>query len=270
MHGQHEAVQTSESTNYRFSFILIVRNGEKHLSESLESLKKQTYRNYEVVVVDDFSTDDSQNIVMENLEPNWTFIRVLENIGRAKARNLAAFYSKGKFLVIQDADDKSVDERLNYLEEILKTNNDELDIVVGKIRYIYDSGKLGNSERIPIDDNECKSLLAKGKMPFAHSASCIRRQLLFEVGGYPLYERAQDLALFIKLRDSKYVFDSRIHAFYRRKLIIPYGTFKASHLNVRRIRQDLLGITTAKYPMPVLWILSEIRRLFRLIRFRSC
>lgn len=93
--------------NKKLSVIIAVFNEEKHLKECLGSLKKQTFKDFEVILVDDGSTDGSFARA-ENLKESLNFknLKLLKKIheGPAKARNLGASKAKGEVLVFLDAD----------------------------------------------------------------------------------------------------------------------------------------------------------------------
>ncbi len=260
----YEILNQSKNETYLFSFISIVRNGQTHLRECIDSIKNQNFKNYEVVFVDDNSNDDSLEILAQNIDTNWTLIRAQSNIGRAGARNLAVKYAKGAYLVVQDADDLSDENRLKYLNNIIEKAILPIDVIAGQIKLISETGKIGFTEKIPFNELELKSLLTRGEMPIAHPATCIKRSSFLVVGGYPDYARAQDLGLFMKLKDGNYYLDSKIHAYYRRKLFIPYETYKTSRICVNQIKYDYLGLSPQKVNF-FTWILSETKRFTRSI-----
>ncbi len=85
------------------SVIIPVYNGAKYIQTAIESILNQTYTNYEIIVVDDGSNDETR----EKLKPYWNKIRYLyqENQGSAAARNLGIELAKGELIAFLDADD---------------------------------------------------------------------------------------------------------------------------------------------------------------------
>ena len=258
-------IQESESHSYEFSFIVPVKNALPFLQVSLDSINNQTFGNFEVVIIDDGSTDSSLNLIKKNAKANWTVLSNAESKGRPFSRNLAVSFSKGSYLVIHDADDISAPNRLKFLHEIISTAVDKPDVIVGAICNIYNNGKLGRIEKLPTDTNELTLLLEMGSMPFAHPASAIKKRAFQAIGGYPNYLRAQDLAIFINLRNSNFFLDKRVHTFYRRNRILKYNVFVESQKNVNQIRKDLLGISPDPIKMSS-WVKSEVLRNLRTIR----
>lgn len=106
------------SENPLVSILVPGKNEGKHIFKLVQSLKEQTYRNYEIIVVDDGSDDDTPYIC-SNLEQNGfiqRYIRINDRTGKAGAANLGAQFAKGKYIVHLDAD-SSLDR--NAIEKIL-------------------------------------------------------------------------------------------------------------------------------------------------------
>lgn len=108
------------------SVVIPVFNAERFLIETLESVRRQTYQNYEVICVDDGSADGSLQVLKEYQHKHSNMnITVLaqENKGPATARNLGMKYAKGRFLAFLDADDLWREDKLEkQLEFLLKMN----------------------------------------------------------------------------------------------------------------------------------------------------
>ena len=108
------------------SIIIPVYNGEKFISKCLNSILLQTYRNFEIIVIDDGSIDNTVNI-LKKYQENYKNVKFFyqQNNGVSAARNLGIKKSKGKFLMFVDSDDyvkKDFCEKMIYL--ITETNAD--------------------------------------------------------------------------------------------------------------------------------------------------
>ena len=115
------------------SIVIPIYNAEKYLEECLNSIKSQTYKNFEVIMVNDGSKDDSETICMNFLRSDSRF-RYLKkaNGGVSSARNLGLDNVKGDYITFIDADDW-VDE--NYLELLITTvKKNHSDIVVSSYK----------------------------------------------------------------------------------------------------------------------------------------
>lgn len=111
------------------SIIIPVYNAEATILRCIESIENQTYEDYEVVIINDGSTDKSENICKE-LENKYNNIRLfnIKNSGVSVARNLGIKYAKGEFIQFVDADDE-VDK--NYTKLMIeKQKENDYDLVV--------------------------------------------------------------------------------------------------------------------------------------------
>lgn len=107
----------------KVSVVIPVYNAEKTLSECLGSLQAQTFRDFEVVFVDDCSTDESPVIMRRFLEESGLpgrIIRQEKNGGVAAARNRGLDEAKGEYLCFLDADDKMAPEALSLVSDACK------------------------------------------------------------------------------------------------------------------------------------------------------
>lgn len=102
--------------NYKISIIVPVYNTEKYISECINSLLSQTYNNYEIIIIDDGSTDNSYKIC-KDYEKKHKKIKLYsqKNSGVSSARNLGIKVSSGDFIIFVDSDDYC---NSNYLETI--------------------------------------------------------------------------------------------------------------------------------------------------------
>jgi len=126
----------------KISVLIPVYNGAKFLNESILSVLRQTFTDFEIVVVDDGSTDQTKNIVEEisALFPNKIHYSYQDNQGVSLARNAAINLSQGRFLAFLDSDDYWLP---NHLEEQIKVieNNIDIGLVHSNISQISEDGK---------------------------------------------------------------------------------------------------------------------------------
>jgi len=118
--------------NPLITIIIPCYNGEKHIHETLDSINIQSFKNYEVIVINDGSTDNSKSIIENytNFEIRYVF---QENKGVSNARNSGLKLSKGKYITFLDADDILSEDflksRLSFLEQ-----SPEFDFCCGSIQ----------------------------------------------------------------------------------------------------------------------------------------
>ncbi len=104
-----------------FTVVIPLYNKEKYIKRTLNSVLKQTFTNFEIVIVDDGSTDKSCEIVEAINDPRIRLIRQ-ENGGPSKARNRGILEAKGEFIAFLDADDEWLPEKLEKHHEFHKEN----------------------------------------------------------------------------------------------------------------------------------------------------
>jgi hypothetical protein len=163
------------------SVVLPVYNGVFCLKEAIQSILDQTYTHFEIIVIDDGSTDNSADIVLTFVDPR---VRLFsqKNQGLAATLNKGITLAEGAYVARQDQDDVSLPNRFSRQIEFLSANPDYG--MVGTWASIWDGKKPTNrAHRHPTDDLTLKfSLLFDN--PFVHSSMMIRRAILEEVGGY--------------------------------------------------------------------------------------
>lgn len=107
------------------SVITPVYNSENYLESCISSLINQTYKNCEFILIDDFSTDKSTQIIKkyERIDSRIKLISMKKNFGASIARNKGIELSKGKYLAFCDSDDYWDTEKLNLQINYMTTNN---------------------------------------------------------------------------------------------------------------------------------------------------
>lgn len=114
----------------KISVIIPVYNVERYLRECLDSIINQTYRNLEIICIDDGSPDNSINILKDYSKiDNRIFIKQQQNRGLSKARNEGIKISTGKYLIFVDSDDWLPLDAIELLYKKIKKENS--DIVIG-------------------------------------------------------------------------------------------------------------------------------------------
>jgi glycosyltransferase involved in cell wall biosynthesis len=110
----------------KVSIILPVYNGEKYLSETIDSIIEQTFADWEIVAVNDGSTDNSHSILQQYKSNLGSKIKIIdqENSGVSVARNVAIDNSESEYLAFIDADDMWLPEKLEKQIKILDNNPD--------------------------------------------------------------------------------------------------------------------------------------------------
>lgn len=94
------------------SIIMPTYNAGRYIKESIDSVLSQTYTNWELLIVDDCSTDDTESVVRSYKDPRIRYMRNEHNLGAALTRNRAIREAKGKYIAFLDSDDMWKPEKL--------------------------------------------------------------------------------------------------------------------------------------------------------------
>ena len=126
------------SDNPLISIVIPVHNAEKYIGKTIESVKAQTYTNWEILLVDDCSSDNSVEVITPYLEDDRiSLIKNSENLKAAKSRNRGIEAAKGQLLAFLDADDIWDKDKLQREAEFIKTKD---------CAFAYTSYEFGDEE----------------------------------------------------------------------------------------------------------------------------
>ena len=140
-----------------FTFIVPVYNTSSFLVECINSICKQDYLNFEVILINDGSTDNS-NKLCKSLVKRYSCVKYYSknNEGLGKTRNFGLKKSSGEYIIFVDSDDLFKSNSLNKISEILVECKPDI--------FVFKNAKLvGNSTKI--DKNESFELPKKRKLP---------------------------------------------------------------------------------------------------------
>lgn len=187
------------------SVIMSTHNRGISLKRSLESILNQTYKDFEFIICDDFSTDDTYEVLRhyESVDNRIKIIHNESNLGLQKSLNKCLKVSSGEFIARMDDDDFAIknrfEEQLNFLQ-----NNPEY-AFVGSNEFFY-SEKLGvyGEEAYPIKPSEIDLIK---RCQFAHPSIMIRADVIKKFNGYSenkKYYRVEDYELWLRLYHQGY------------------------------------------------------------------
>jgi glycosyltransferase involved in cell wall biosynthesis len=185
------------------SVILPVFDAEAFLPEAVGSILAQTFSDFELIAIDDGSTDRSAEILAEQAVSD-ARIRVVSrgNRGLAHTLNEGLSAARADYVAIMNADDVSLPDRLSRQVAFLNSNP-RVGAVGGQARLMLADGKVGPATRLPLTPAAIRGFLKKTS-PFAHPAVMMRRQDALAVGGYrPQIEPAEDLDLWLRLAERR-------------------------------------------------------------------
>lgn len=167
-----------ENNKYTVSIILTTYNRKKYLPRAINSILIQTYKNYEVIIVDDGSEDDSEKIIFTYLKKytNFKYIRH-SNRKNPLSVNSGFLLSTGKYITLLDSDDEYHKNHLKQRVEFMKKNS--------KVDLLHSPATLiGKEEDMFLPD-------ARNKKKLIHINDCIigatlfgKREVFMKLGGF--------------------------------------------------------------------------------------
>ena len=162
------------------SVIMTVYNGESFLSAAIESIKRQTMPDFEFVIVDDGSTDNTPSILTNTQNDPRVKVITSKRLGRARALNIAWRNTKGEFIANLDADDLAEPDRIQKQVNFLQANPG-----VGLVGTAWKLFVGNNYQHVrvfhpPLTSEELRSALIR-RYPFSHSSTMFTRRVLEQV-----------------------------------------------------------------------------------------
>ena len=121
------------------SVLMCVHNGAEFLQQAIDSLMKQTFRNFELIIVDDSSTDDTPELLSQaaNTDERIKVHTLPENVGLTKALNIGLSLAKGRYVARIDHDDGCHPSWLQKQFDFMESNPDHMIIGCGLSNLKY-------------------------------------------------------------------------------------------------------------------------------------
>lgn len=107
---------------YKISVIMPAYNAEKYIGEAIESILNQTYKDFEFIIINDGSTDGTEDIILSYDDPRIVYLKNEENSGIVASLNNGLKYAKGQYIARMDADDIALLERFEKQVDYLENN----------------------------------------------------------------------------------------------------------------------------------------------------
>ena len=160
-----------------------VYNGQVFLSEAIESILRQMFRDFEFVIIDDGSTDETSEILSAYANRD---ARVLvfhhDNKGRAESLNIGMNFAKGPYIARMDADDIALPDRLQQQYEFMR-RHPEVGLLSGAYERISSDGQLLDIVRPPLRDDQIRLMMLRTSA-MCHPAVMMRKEIALLSGGY--------------------------------------------------------------------------------------
>lgn len=189
----------ARSREPRVSVVMAAYNAAGHITGTVDSILAQTFADFELIIVDDGSTDGTAAILDPYSDPRIVRFRNETNAGVARARNRGGAAAGGEYLAVHDADDLSAPERFTKQVAFLDTHP-EIG-VVGTQGWLLTKNSREPLD-VPLDNRTIQSALL-GMNCLFHSSLMIRSELWRQVEGYDeRYPAALDYDLVLRLSEA--------------------------------------------------------------------
>ena len=166
----------------KVSVVMSVFNNEKFLKEAIDSILNQTFTDFEFIIVNDGSTDNTRNIIQNYSDNRIKLLNNISNLGISRAANIGIKAACGIYIARQDADDISMPERLE--KEVLFLDHNKNIALVGAYYYmINEKGKILKIIKPLTESEEIKCNLLNDNQ-FGQGSVMFRVKCIKEVGYY--------------------------------------------------------------------------------------
>lgn len=176
------------------SVIMPVYNQGNYVQEAIESILRQTFSEFEFIIINDGSTDDSDEKIMLYEDERVIYIRNKDNIGNYRSRNIGIEKAKGQYIAVMDADDIALPTRLEKQLLYLQSNED-----VSAIGTAFMFSDTKQQWTHPTDAEVVRTTLLERNC-FMHASLMVRSDVLRQLDGYnEQYEYAADYDLLCRI-----------------------------------------------------------------------
>lgn len=202
----------------KVSVILPVYNGKRFIRQAVKSVFDQTFDNFELIVIDDGSTDKTFQTLSVFKDKRIRIIRNDQNLGVAKSLNIGMNVARGEYIARCDGDDINLKNRFKTQVKFLD-NHQDYALVGSNVRLIDEKGKAIGMQKYPQTDQKIRKEIFI-KNPVSHPSVMLRRNIIKKIGGYrEFFNGAEDYDLWFRLLHlgklynlSGYLVKRRIHS----------------------------------------------------------
>jgi len=219
--------------NYPLVSVLVsVYNGENFLGKAIESLVNQTYKNIEIIIVNDGSTDRTEEIIRSYMKKDERIILIEnnKNIGISKSKNKALAIARGKYIAILGADDIAFPERIQTQVEFMESHA-EIGVLSGNACIIDEAGNIQRQTNYPESHELIHWTMLIRTSPVCDTSVMFRKEIDNEPVFYDEnYSVAEDFELWSRLIDKT--------RFQNLRLPLVYVCDRKD--SITKLKQDLL------------------------------
>jgi glycosyltransferase involved in cell wall biosynthesis len=185
-------------TNPLISVLLSVHNADAYIKDAIDSITEQSYTNWELIIIDDGSTDLTPTLLQQYNHPKIKIISQ-KNKGLTASLNRAASMANGELLARQDADDLSHKDRFKLqVEQFL--SNKEIILVSSKTAWIDSHNKLIDFRDVAINRSQAIKKMSDLTNPYVHGSLMFKKTAFDAISGYnENLSTSQDFDLIVRM-----------------------------------------------------------------------
>lgn len=178
----------------KVSIVLPTYNRKYCLKEAIDSIMQQTYQNYELIIVDDASTDGTEELIASMQDERIRYIHLTKNVGCSEAKNAGIRESTGEYIAFQDSDTKWVAQKLEKQVRYLDSLDASVAMVYSPFQKKYQTHTLiYPALDVPLEEKSGYILRFLLEHPLVDTATMmVRKDVLTETGGFDKNMRAVD------------------------------------------------------------------------------
>lgn len=255
-------METNEPAKELVSVIVPAYNAERWIASTLASALAQTYRNLEVIVVDDGSTDGTHSVVetFAACDPRLRLLRQT-NAGPVGARNAGIAASRGTFIAPLDADDLWHPEKIAKQVALMHRSGAKVGVVYSWFSIIDENARVTSRALRPCLEGDVYIDLILSCFISTGSVPLIRRSCVEEVGGYRAnVDGCEDLKLYLDIAERyQFVYVPEFLAGYRQSR----GSVSQNLRNMTRSYERVIAEVRERHPELPSWLFRHGRTDFR-------
>lgn len=237
-----------DSLNPLVSIIIPVYNAAQYLPTCIENILSQTYKNIEVILVDDGSTDNSYEICLDYMKKyDYIFTFHKENGGTASARNYGVDRSKGDYIAFIDTDDEITEDYIEFLYDLLIKNDGDISLC-GYQKYFGEVPPVITEKKGDINvfsaEAALEDLLYRRHFTSSPWGKLIKREVFFK-GVFPEGMLYEDLAVVYKWfgESGRIVYSPHVRYFYLQR----QGSSMHSQFDIKKWDRITITLEMCRY-----------------------
>lgn len=183
----------------KITVLMTVFNGKKYLKECMDSVLSQAFKDFEFLIVDDCSTDDSKELIKSYKDDRIRLIENKENLGQVKSLNIGIEHAMGEYIARMDQDDVMIKNRLKRQLDFLNKNKN-ISVVGAWGELIDENGVVFKKYICPIKNEEMIGRVLCGWNSLMHMSVIFKKDAVISVGKYnESFSFAEDHDLWVRL-----------------------------------------------------------------------